>query len=134
MSCRIRSSGNHSLSMYGSSCGSPCLILHACRECHNTFPSPSSTSSQGQAGEESCSHVCVCVSQFRHSCSIHMHASADSIRLHARDTRLLSLLMRRAVYVYSCTNTCASPREARRYVGLHHLHCSTRLSRQINLN
>lgn len=59
-SWRIRSSGNHSLSMYGSSCGSPCLILHACRECHNTFTSHSSTSSQGQAREENCSYVSAC--------------------------------------------------------------------------
>lgn len=54
----IWSSGNHSLSMYGSSCGSPCLFLHARRECHNTFTSHSSTSSQGQRAASAPANSC----------------------------------------------------------------------------
>ncbi len=77
--------------MYGSSCGSPCLILHPCRECHNTFTSHSSTSSQGQAWEENCSCVAACVfSEFLHGCSMHMHVCLDCMYLHACDTCLLT--------------------------------------------
>lgn len=68
-SWHIESSGNHSLSMYGSSCGSPCLILHACGECHNTFTSHSSTSSLGQAREEK-PPLCVRLCFFLNSCTV----------------------------------------------------------------
>lgn len=125
-SWRIGSSGNHSLSMYASSCGSPCLILHACRECHNAFTSHSSISWQGQAREENCLCVSVCVSM--RSCSIHMHVCVDSICLYAYKTQLLT------------HSTCLCGMYVRLFLFihvhtvLHHLYCSTRLRRPLNLN
>lgn len=87
MSWCIWSSGNHSLSMYGSSCGSPCLILHASRKCHNTFTSHSSTSSQGQPEKRVASVPACAPAKFLHSCSKCMHTQTVYACMHT--TRLL---------------------------------------------
>lgn len=130
-SCRMRSSGNHSLSMYGSSCGSPCLILHACRECHNTFTSHSSTSSQGQAGEESCFGASV--NSYTVAPYICMHAGMDSIFLHACSSCLQTHLYA-CLFMFIHVWTRASPHTACWCAGEHCLYCSMRLSITFNLN
>lgn len=121
--------------MYGSSCGSPCLILHACRECHNTFTSPSSTSSQGQAGEESCSRVCVCLFPYSGTVApyICMHLRTVYGSMRVTHVCLLCSRARRFVFIHVQTlvHLLAKPAVM---LKLHHPHCSARLRRPLNLN
>lgn len=132
-SWRIWSSGNHSLSMYGSSCGIPCLILHACRECHNTFTSHSSTSSQGQGGERRTTSVCQPVRMWIYARLLYMHALCGQYKLACIRYTFAYLFICMLGYVHPCANTCACPHEACCYVGRHLLYCIARPSRPLNL-
>lgn len=93
--------------MHVSSCGSPCLILHACRECHNTFTSHGSTSSQGQAREEHC----LCVSAFANSCTAAPCICMFADRTICRYNQCAYSFTYGLVNIYSRTNHCTSPLE-----------------------
>lgn len=94
-SCCMWSTENHRLSMYGSSCGRPCLILHARGERHNTFTSHSSTSSQG--------HTTALLLQWPPA---HPHTVAPYICMHARPDRMCSRACDTCLPLARCTQAC----------------------------